>query len=264
MVEFPLTKANRLALAKAFRACPRVDCSIECVLEDQMGRAFTDNLTSPHAFCINTGPFWYFAGDVRRGRSLMHSLPAYNLLQPSAPGWLEAAQEIFGPALIPMARYSFSGEALSLIHLESMLDATAHRETIIPITAAMAQQLVELPDSYFDVGEFDGVDDFLQRSLGFAVEVGDAIMGAAYGSLVYSQGIEVSIYVEEAYRRKGAATALAARLLSECLRRGLRPNWDAANPESCKLALNLGYTLLSSYDAYYHRGDAAVFREVGK
>jgi GNAT superfamily N-acetyltransferase len=257
MDEFPLTKVNRLALAQAFRACLRVDYSIECVLEDQMGRAFTDNLTSPHAFCINTGPFWYFAGDASHGRSLMHSLPAYNLLQPSAPGWLEAAREIFGPALIPMARYSFSGEALSLVHLEGVLAASPPREAVIPVTASLAQRLADLPDSYFELSEFDGVDDFIQRSLGFAAVEGDAIMGAAYGSLVCSQGIEVSIYVEEAYRRKGVATALAARLLSECLRRGQRPNWDAANPESCKLALNLGYTLLGSYDAHYHREEAA-------
>lgn len=77
-------------------------------------------------------------------------------------------------------------------------------------------------------------------------------MGVAYSSLVCSQGIEVSIYVEEAYRRQGVATALGSRLLLECLTYNLRPNWDAANPESVKLAKKLGYLYLESYDAYYH------------
>jgi hypothetical protein len=50
------------------------------------------------------------------------------------------------------------------------------------------------------------------------------------------------------------ATALSAALLLECVRRGLRPNWDAANPESCALAEKLGYTPAGSYDSYYHSG----------
>ncbi len=77
-------------------------------------------------------------------------------------------------------------------------------------------------------------------------------MGVAYSSLVCSTGIEVSIYVEEKYRRQGVATALGSRLTLECLRRGLRPNWDAATPESCKLAKKLGYVFTEAYDAYYY------------
>ena len=67
---------------------------------------------------------------------------------------------------------------------------------------------------------------------------------------------EVSIYVKEAYRQKGVATALGSKLLLECLNRNERPNWDAANPESCKLAKKLGYTFVETYDAYYHTGVA--------
>lgn len=48
-------------------------------------------------------------------------------------------------------------------------------------------------------------------------------MGVAYSSLVCSQGIEVSVYVEEAYRQQGVATTLGSRLLLECLRYNLVP-----------------------------------------
>ena len=77
-------------------------------------------------------------------------------------------------------------------------------------------------------------------------------MGAAYSSLVSSQGIEVSLFVEEAYRRQGAATAMCCKLLLDCLTYNLRPNWDAANQESVKLAEKLGFVYLDSYDAFYH------------
>ena len=47
------------------------------------------------------------------------------------------------------------------------------------------------------------------------------------------------------------ATALASQLLLDCTRRGLRPNWDAANRESCRLAKKLGFAFAEVYDAYY-------------
>ena len=54
---YPLTKANRIRLARAFRHIPRVDVSIECVLEGQMGSAFVDNVHQPTVFKIMIGPF---------------------------------------------------------------------------------------------------------------------------------------------------------------------------------------------------------------
>lgn len=64
ITEYPLTKANRIRLAQAFRDVPRVDISIECVLEDQMGFAYVDDAKLPSAYMIRIGPFHYFAGDV--------------------------------------------------------------------------------------------------------------------------------------------------------------------------------------------------------
>jgi L-amino acid N-acyltransferase YncA len=108
------------------------------------------------------------------------------------------------------------------------------------------------PESYLELFDFGSVQDFVERSLGFAIMDHDHVMGVAYSSLVCSRGIEVSIFVEEPYRQKGVATALASKLLVECLNCGWRPNWDAANPESCKLAPKLGFTLVEAYEAFYN------------
>jgi GNAT superfamily N-acetyltransferase len=102
-----------------------------------------------------------------------------------------------------------------------------------------------------EVEDFDSPADFLERGIGYTLLEEDRLAGAAYSSLVCSCGIEVSLFVDEAYRRRGVATALSAALLLECMRRGLRPNWDAANLESCALAEKLGYTPASSYESYY-------------
>ena len=65
MFELDLNKANRLKLAHASRQNKRVDYSIQCVIEGQMGKAFVDQIDAPTAYAINIGPFWYFAGEAR-------------------------------------------------------------------------------------------------------------------------------------------------------------------------------------------------------
>ena len=253
-VELELTKANRLKLARAFQASKRVDYSIECVLEGQMGKAFVDSLTHPTAYRITVGPFWYFAGEARGagGYEMLKGFPAYSLLMPSLSAWLETAQEIYGQRLQPFTRYSFSPDQLTVQHLEGLLKSSPYQERFVPLSAELATQLASQPESYLELSDFDSAQDFVERGLGFAILDGEAVMGVAYGSLVCSRGIEVSIYVEEPYRQHGVATALGSQLLLECLKHNLRPNWDAANPESCKLAKKLGYVFLEAYEAYYH------------
>ena len=113
--ELQLTKANRLQLARAFRHNPRVDYSIDCVIEGQMGRAYTDDLSNPTAYRITIGPFWYFAGDANSpgGRALLSEWPPYNLLMPSPPEWAAAAKAMFGERLVAFPRYSFAAGDLS-------------------------------------------------------------------------------------------------------------------------------------------------------
>lgn len=253
--ELQLTKANRLQLARAFRHNLRVDYSIDCVIEGQMGRAYTDDLSSPTAYRITIGPFWYFAGDADNpgGRALLSEWPPYNLLMPSPPEWAAAAKAMFGEKLVAFPRYSFAAGDLSEAHLAALLDNSPHREHVVPLDGPLVARLAGSEHGYLDVEDFDSPADFLERSVGFAALAGDAVMGVAYGSLACSRGIEVSLFVEEAYRRQGVATALASRLILTCLRDGRRPNWDAANPESCQLAEKLGFVFTQAYEAYYRQ-----------
>jgi GNAT superfamily N-acetyltransferase len=252
--ELELTEANRLKLARAFRNNKRVDYSIDCVLEGQMGKAFVDSLAQPAAYRITVGPFWYFAGAAHSpgGYQMMSSLPAYGLFMPSPREWREVAREIFGQNLQSFTRYSFDTTDLSIQHLEHVLEQSPHKNHLVPLDTELAAQLARRPASYLEISDFDSVQDFIERGLSFAISEDDQVVGVAYSSLVCSRGIEVSIYVEESYRQQGIATALASQLVLECLKKGLRPNWDAANPESCKLAQKLGFVFIETYDAYYH------------
>ena len=45
IIEFPLTKSNRIPLVQAFRKVARVELSIDRIIEEQTGRAYVDDLT---------------------------------------------------------------------------------------------------------------------------------------------------------------------------------------------------------------------------
>ena len=256
--ELPLTKANRIKLASAFRRVPRVDLSIDCAIEGQMGKAYVDDLDHPNVFKIETGPFFYFSGEPNgaAGKKMLADITPYNLFMPSAPGWVEAACAIHTGNLFEIDRYSFSPRSLSSLRLGQLDQSSPHRDSIQPMTVQFVRRYADQfwgSDYFIELSMYDSPADFAQRSAGFYLADGDEVVAAAYGSLACSLGLEVSIYVAESYRRQGIATALASRLLLWCLERDLEPHWDAANPESCKLALKLGYLPLGSYNAYYLR-----------
>lgn len=253
-IQLELNKANRIRLARTFGHNKRVDYSIQCVVEGQMGRALVDDPHQPAAYCITVGPFWYFAGDANGpgSQSLLRELPMYDLLMPSPPEWIAAAHELFPNRLMPFTRYSFSSDQLSEAHLAHLFDSSPYRERVVPLDTGLVAQAIANPEIYLEVEEFDSPQDFLERGTGYAVLEGERVVGVAYSSLVCSRGIEVSVFVEERYRQRGVGTALVTRLLLECKRWGMRPNWDAANPESYKLAVKLGYKFVEAYEAYYY------------
>jgi hypothetical protein len=50
------------------------------------------------------------------------------------------------------------------------------------------------------------------------------------------------------------ASATGAKLILECLEKGIDPNWDAATEISAGLAKKLGYVLRDEYDVYFYTG----------
>lgn len=252
--ELELTKINRLKIARAFRDVPRVDMSIPCVVEGQMGQAFVDDVAQPTIYHVVIGPFHYFAGTAvsSQAHTMMASLPPYNLLMPSSEGWAALARQQFGDSLQTNVRHSFSSDSLSVSHLNQLLNDGSFQGEVVALDAALAEQMSAAGTLYFDLADFDSAEDFAARGLGFVALANGQPVGIAYSSLVCSQGIEVSIFVDEAYRRQGVATAVSARLLLACLARSLHPNWDAANPESVRLAERLGYRSTGNYEAYFH------------
>ncbi len=254
VLELPLTKANRMKLAAAFRLVPRVDFAINCVIEGQMGKGFVDDAEEPTVFKVEVGPFLYFAGapEGSGGRSMLESIVPHTLLMPSSPGWTDAARGMYGERLASLDRYSFSSEHINAEHLERLGQASPFRSSVKQMDIPFVTQ-VWGRDHFVDISSFDSPEDFIERGIGFYSEKYGKVLGAAYSSLVCSKGIEVSLYVRNDYRRHGIASVLASHLLRWCIDNSALANWDAANPESCKLAEKLGYVQTGQYQAHYVR-----------
>jgi GNAT superfamily N-acetyltransferase len=250
MLPYALTRPHRLRLAQAFAQIPRVDISIECAIEDQMGAAFVDSVGDPQLFMLEQdGFFCYFAGDLTSaaGRDFLGKISHGRMLMAGSEGWHEALPAIFGDRLIPIKRYAYSAESLSSAHLKNLASSNPHTANVQRVDAALAGS--DTP--YLQIGAFDSADDFAERGIGFCLIRNGAIVGAAYSSLVCSDAIEVSIVIDPEHQRQGIATALSCKLLQWCLDHHLTPHWDAANEESCNLAEKLGYSEDGEYAAYY-------------
>ncbi|NIV31095.1 MAG: GNAT family N-acetyltransferase [Anaerolineae bacterium] len=254
ITEYPLTKAHRIRLARAFKHIPRVDMSIDCAIEGQMGRALVDDSQEPTVFKIEVGPFFYFAGDATGpgGRAMLENIVPYTLFMPSSPGWIEAGKTMYGERMVGFDRYSFSSQHIK--HLDHVCQTSAFREDVRRMDLGFAAQLWG-QDHFVDLSDFDSAEDFVHRGIGFYLEKHGTVVGAAYSSLVCSKGIEVSLFVMEDYRRQGIATLLASRLLGWCIENNAEANWDAANLESCRLAEKLGYVPTGEYQAYYLKAE---------
>ena len=98
--------------------------------------------------------------------------------------------------------------------------------------------------------QFRDYEDYAARGIGIAALYKGTVVGGASSYTVYDGGIEIEIDTREDYRRRGIATACGARLILECIKRGLYPSWDAQNKWSAALAEKLGYHFDREYTVY--------------
>lgn len=256
MQAYPLTRQNRVRLARAFANVPEVDISVACVVEDQMGEAFVDSPDAPTVFMIvQDGFFTYFAGDLASdtGKAFLADVPDGRMLVAGSEGWHDVLPTIYGERLHEIKRYSFDSDTLTLTHLKSLADNNPNTAQVQRLTAEIA---THTDFRYLEIGAYESPADFYARGIGYYMLAEGEMIGVAYASLACGRAIEISIYVENEFRRRGVATALATQLLIWCLENGVSPHWDAANEESCGLAEKLGYTNRSPYRAYFLRKPA--------
>lgn len=229
-------------------------------LEGSMGDIYVDSPENPGAAMAVLGDFCFFAGTA--DEALVKYRPKggqrFMIMIPQNRQWARLIEDVYQKAAVKVERYAIKKETdvFDREYLGKIAGKITDGFSLCRIDGALYGQCMAQPWSRDLVSQFATADIYARHGLGFvALKDGEIVSGASSYS-VYSKGIEIEIDTREDYRRKGLALACGARLILECLDRGLYPSWDAQNMASVALAQKLGYHYAGAYDAYEVRWDS--------
>ena len=217
-------------------------------LQGVMGRAEA-NADGSAAMIVNRD-FVFLAGKPDPALLAKASGP---ILVPRTEDWNGPIEAVFGKRAVKESRYAIKKEpdVFDREHLEHLAAALPEGYTLRMIGEDLIPVLLGEGWSKDFCSAFDSPADCCRRGVGVvAMYEGVPVAGAGSYS-VYRGGIEVEIDTREDHRRRGLAAACGARLILECLDRGLYPSWDAIDLRSVALAEKLGYHRGEEYTTYW-------------
>lgn len=217
-------------------------------LDGCMGTALVDDDQNPTAAQIILGDFCFFAGRPDAAIAARAGAP---IAVPQNGAWAAMLERVWGGRAHPAERYAILKEpdAFDRAYLTRLACAPEGVELRLFDEDICRASHGAAWSRDFCVN-FRSDADFLTRGLGVAaLRDGEPVAGAA-SYTVYDGGIEIEIDTRPDCRRQGLATACGARLILECLARGLYPSWDAHDLRSAALAEKLGYRRGAPYRVY--------------
>ena len=150
---------------------------------------------------------------------------------------------------------------------EQYPDAAIYRRTMMkPACRFILPENTELPEGYllacmdesafeqhpFSHGEnYSCFAAFQADGSGAVVYSGGEIVAAASSFLSLNGEIELDVSTKEAHRGKKLASACVARMLQDCMERGITVHWDAQNDISRHLAEKFGFETETEYSVYW-------------
>ncbi len=225
-------------------------------LHGHMGQAFGDHPIHPGAAILCIGDFSCPGGDPNRpaARQLAGKLslqPGKTWLVPVTEGW-EGHFAFWHPKRMERGvRYAVTRKAdFNREKLLSMTKSIPPEFSLHPIDIVLYEKAMAEEWSRDFCSQFADGADYARRGLGVAALREEEIVAGASSYVTYDGGIEIQTDTREDMRRRGLAAACCARLILDCLQKGLTPSWDAANPASLALAEKLGYALKNTYDVW--------------
>lgn len=222
-------------------------------IDGSMGCAYTMGQRPNRSAQIITGDFCFLAGEPCKELAL--NIPKwykkkYMLIVPQNKQWKEVMNHAYGTRAKWKTRYAIKKEkdVFDKAMLEKARQITDPQYTIRQIDHELYCKVLQLDWAEDFCSQFDSWEHYRDFGLGFVVMCGGEPVAGASSYIFYKGGIEIEIDTHIEHRRKGLAYACGARLILECLERGLYPSWDAQNEISLHLAQRLGYRFDHEYD----------------
>lgn len=222
-------------------------------LQGVMGELYT-NAEEDAAMAI-LGDFAFYAG--KPSEELVRLKPEsckqdFIIMVPQNDEWAKLIEMCYGEKAKKVTRYAIKKE-LNIFDVEKLEQDT--------LCLPQGYELKLLEESEYNmcrsndwakdlVSNYKNYDMYKKLGLGVVILRNGELVAGASSYSTYNEGIEIEIDTREDHRRKGLAYACGARLIMECLQRGLYPNWDAQNKWSVALAEKLGYHFSHEYTAY--------------
>lgn len=227
---------------------------IRSCLQGIMGKIYADDPESPNAAMALLGDFAFLAGKPDT------ELAAYKpdwcaqnfiILVPRDENWKDCILRHYGKRARVVSRYAIRKEP-------DVFEKEKLRKAVSLLPPGYELRLIDEPLyrmcranawSADLVAQFPDYETYRMLGLGAVILRDGEIVSGASSYSRYLEGIEIEIDTREDCRRKGLAFVCGARLILECLSRGLYPSWDAQNLHSVALAEKLGYHCSHAYAA---------------
>lgn len=233
------------------------DTTCLAVLQGVGGAAYVDCVERPKSLAMVFGDFSFYFGELPKEDAkeaieniLSECEKTWSIMVPESSQWLEFFEE--NGTFYKSERYRLKKrtEPFDKELLQGFVRELDKEYEIAAIDEKWFERLKEDPWGKELCTEGLTAKEFVEHALGFLVlkdgEPAAGISSYAY----YDKGIEIEVDTKEEYRKKGLARVLGARIILECMERGLYPNWEAANMISAKLAESLGYEFDRAYPVY--------------
>jgi GNAT superfamily N-acetyltransferase len=218
-------------------------------LQGCMGYAIADDEQNPSAAQIIVGDFCFFAGKPNETLVKKASAP---IIIPQNEEWGKLIENIWGNRVKKDLRYAIKKEP-DVFDVEKLTRYAISRDQEYEVKLfdqQIYEQAINEDWSKDLCSQFADYQDYSNRGLGVAILHQGKLVAGASSYTVYRDGIEIEIDTKPEYRQIGLATACGAKLILECLNRGLYPSWDAHDLRSVALAEKLGYHLDKPYIIY--------------
>ncbi len=226
-------------------------------LQGIMGDIYTEDAETPTAAMVILGDFCFFAGIPNA--ELVAFKPSeyeknYIIMVPENEAWSALIETHYKDGAEKTSRYAIHKN-------KGTFDKDKLEQAAADIPAGLELKMIDkalynacLSEEWSRdfVSNYKDYTMFEKLGLGALIakkDTGEIVAGASSYS-TYKGGIEIEIVTREDYRKQGLAYRCAAKLILECLKRGLYPSWDARTMISVALAEKLGYVYSHEYVAY--------------
>ena len=231
------------------------DSVVWSAVQGVMGKIYVDSLEVLESGAVMLGDFCFLSGEPKAEVALFCSEDCESeelILVPQNDGWAQMIEKCYGEKAVKTVRYAIKKEP-GIFDLEKL------RKVVEELPKEYEMKLID--QELFEIcrntqwskdlaANYENYSKYEQFGLGVVILKDREVVAGISSYSGYHGGIEIEVVTREDYRRKGLAYISAARLLLECDKRGLYPNWDAANKMSVGLAEKLGYHFSHEYFVY--------------